>query len=191
MGVGTQMKKVLRERKMTIKELSEKIDVPLNTLYSISRRDSERVDRVILQRIADSLNVSVNYLTDEVELKAPLPIKYACLLNSIFHWAKEENISREDLCKQLGLPLDEWHRWMERSSFSYLDYLPQIANVFGVPQRVFQKYVDGTFRKESTDYEEEMLLAFRQLNPYGQDIAVERIRELSKIEDYRKNIESK
>ena len=80
---------------------------------------------------------------------------------------------------------------MERSSFSYLDYLPQIANVFGVPQRVFQKYVDGTFRKESTDYEEEMLLAFRQLNPYGQDIAVERIRELSKIEDYRKNIESK
>lgn len=57
MGVGTNLKEILRDRKMTIKQLSEKADIPLNTLYSITKRDSERVDRVILNRIAAALNI--------------------------------------------------------------------------------------------------------------------------------------
>lgn len=57
MGVGTNLKEILRDRKMTIKQLSEKAAIPLNTLYSITKRDSERVDRVILNRIAAALNI--------------------------------------------------------------------------------------------------------------------------------------
>lgn len=53
------MKNILRDKKMTIKQLSEKSGISVNTLYSISKRDSERVDRIVLQRIADALGVHV------------------------------------------------------------------------------------------------------------------------------------
>lgn len=62
MGVGLNIKQILRDRGMTIKELSIKAGVSLNTLYSITKRDSARVDSVILQRIADVLGVSVDNL---------------------------------------------------------------------------------------------------------------------------------
>lgn len=62
MGVGIQLKKILRQRKMTIKQLSELADIPLNTLYSITKRDSERVDEIILQDIANALEIPVGEL---------------------------------------------------------------------------------------------------------------------------------
>lgn len=62
MAIGYQIKTVLRSRGMTIKHLAELIGVPTNTLYSITKRDSNRVDPVILQRIAQALNVTVDCL---------------------------------------------------------------------------------------------------------------------------------
>ena len=50
---------------MTIKELSEKTGIPINTLYSITKRDSLRVDRVILERISKALNVDTYDLYPE------------------------------------------------------------------------------------------------------------------------------
>lgn len=44
---------------MTIKKLSEISGISLNTLYSITKRDSKKVDAVLLQRIADTLRVNV------------------------------------------------------------------------------------------------------------------------------------
>ena len=58
MGVGLRLKKILRDRKMTIKRLAEETGIPVNTLYSITKRDSERVDPVIIQKIAEALIVS-------------------------------------------------------------------------------------------------------------------------------------
>lgn len=71
MGVGLRIKKILREKKLTIKQLAELSGIPLNTLYSITKRDSERVDRIILQKIALSLEVSED---DLIGIK-PLPKK--------------------------------------------------------------------------------------------------------------------
>ena len=62
MGVGLRLKTILRERKMTIKQLAEETGIPLNTLYSITKRDSERVDPVIIQKIAETLIVSPAFL---------------------------------------------------------------------------------------------------------------------------------
>ncbi len=58
MGVGIRLKRILREKKMTIKELAEKADVPVHTLYSITRRDSEKVDPVILEKLASALDIA-------------------------------------------------------------------------------------------------------------------------------------
>lgn len=59
MGVGFRIKQILRNRKMTIKQLSEKSGISVNTLYSITKRDSENVDPVIMQKIADTLDIPI------------------------------------------------------------------------------------------------------------------------------------
>jgi transcriptional regulator with XRE-family HTH domain len=63
MGVGLRLKTVLREKKMTIKELSEQTGISLNTLYSITKRDTENVDEVILGKISDALLLSWSFFS--------------------------------------------------------------------------------------------------------------------------------
>ena len=184
MGIGSRMKAVLRERKMTIKKLSSETGVSLNTLYSITKRDAERADGTILQQIAVALEVPIGYLCDEIEIKGTIPLRHGLLREKIFEYAEAANISREDLCTQVGLPFDEWYRWCEQSSTSFLKYLPQIANVLDVPRKALQKYVDGDYLNDIS--EERLLSAFHKLNEWGQEVALERIEELGKIEDYKK-----
>lgn len=62
MGVGLKLKKILRDKKISIKQLSEKSGISINTLYSITKRDSVRVDDVVLQQIANTLDVSISDL---------------------------------------------------------------------------------------------------------------------------------
>lgn len=58
MGVGLRLKMALREKRMTIKELSAQSGVSLNTLYSITKRDTENVDDVIIRMISKTLGLS-------------------------------------------------------------------------------------------------------------------------------------
>lgn len=58
MGAGIRLKQVLRNKNMTIKQLSELSGVSLNTLYSITKRDSENIDPIILDRITEALSIS-------------------------------------------------------------------------------------------------------------------------------------
>lgn len=62
MGVGVQLKKVLQERNITIKQLAEDTGIPLNTLYSITKRDSMNVRPETVQGLATVLGVSPTYL---------------------------------------------------------------------------------------------------------------------------------
>lgn len=61
MGVGLRIKLILREKKMTIKELANFSGVPVNTLYSITKRDSCNVNSLILADIAKTLELSDNF----------------------------------------------------------------------------------------------------------------------------------
>ena len=64
LGVGMRLKEVLRDRGINIKQLSIDCGISLNTLYSITKRDSDRVDDVVLKRIADTLGIPQTYLKD-------------------------------------------------------------------------------------------------------------------------------
>ena len=66
MGVGKNIKRILAEKKMTIKELHQASGIPLNTLYSITKRDSDGVSSSVLTSIAKVLNVSPFDLTVDV-----------------------------------------------------------------------------------------------------------------------------
>ena len=70
MGIGLRLKRILRDKKMTIKQLSEITNISLNTLYSITKRDSKNVDEVILQKIADALSVHITDLMGYSEIRA-------------------------------------------------------------------------------------------------------------------------
>ena len=67
MGVGFRLKELLRMKGMTIKQLSEKTGISLNTLYSITKRDSERVDSILLYRIAAALDCAVVDLLEDTD----------------------------------------------------------------------------------------------------------------------------
>ena len=73
MGVGLRLKELLRDKGMSIKELSVMSNVPANTLYSITRRDSERVDPIVLRRVSKALNVSINTLTGTTSVPDRIP----------------------------------------------------------------------------------------------------------------------
>ena len=58
--IGSTLKQLLAERKMTVGELARRVDVPAQTLYSIIRRDNMTIDIDVLQRICAALDVPMD-----------------------------------------------------------------------------------------------------------------------------------
>lgn len=56
MGTGLILKRILREKGMTIKSLAQKSGISVNTLYSITKRDSKNIDPILLEKIANTLD---------------------------------------------------------------------------------------------------------------------------------------
>ena len=71
MGLGTAIKEIAKEKGISLKKLAEKSGVPYNTLYSITKRNSKRVQIDIIQKLASALCVDANELLgcDPVEHK--------------------------------------------------------------------------------------------------------------------------
>lgn len=65
MGVGTRIKEILKEKNETIKWLSNKSGISQNTLYSITKRDSKRIDITTLEAIAIALEVPIKDLVQD------------------------------------------------------------------------------------------------------------------------------
>lgn len=60
MGIGATIKDLLSQKNMSIKELSLKTGIPVNTLYSITKRDNASIRVTNLQKIASVLDVDVD-----------------------------------------------------------------------------------------------------------------------------------
>ena len=136
MGIGLRIKSCLRVKGMTIKQLSIETGISLNTLYSITKRDSERIDPVLLKRISAALKVSETYLQSGTP--------------HLGEMAFDESVkTTEALIKE-----DD-------------DVI---------------KLVESYMHDEKLD----LLRAFNKLNDKGQQVAVERVEELTKIPDYQK-----
>ncbi len=57
MGMGQYLKELISDKRITIKELSTISGVPLNSLYSITKRDPETLSVGTAQRLSEALNV--------------------------------------------------------------------------------------------------------------------------------------
>ena len=62
MGFGNKLKEVLKKKGITIKELSELSGISINTLYSITKRDTQIPDREIVDKIVAALNINKSEL---------------------------------------------------------------------------------------------------------------------------------
>jgi len=69
LGIGEKLKKALSQKGMTVKELSEKSGVSLNTLYSITKRDSESINYNTIDKISRALNVPAAEFMSEKQIK--------------------------------------------------------------------------------------------------------------------------
>lgn len=65
MNIGTNLKKALREREMTVAELSRKSGVSTNTLYAMIRRDSKKVNSDILEKICRNSDITIYELMSD------------------------------------------------------------------------------------------------------------------------------
>lgn len=64
MPFGEMLSALLKERKMSVAELSRRTGINQNTLYSYLRRGSRRPDPVYLGAIADALGTTISQLLD-------------------------------------------------------------------------------------------------------------------------------
>ena len=61
---GSTLKEILNERGMTVSELARRLGVPQQTLYSMVKRDNQKVDFDLMIRICSELDVPVERMCD-------------------------------------------------------------------------------------------------------------------------------
>lgn len=69
MAVGKNLKAILKDSGMTIKELADLADIPINTLYSITKRDSGKIDVETMRKITSVLKISSEDLMPADEMR--------------------------------------------------------------------------------------------------------------------------
>jgi len=184
MGVGLRLKTILRNQNMTIKELSEKSGIPLNTLYSITKRDSTRVDPVIIQQVANTLQVPCENLTGEARnLKKMLSNGSArtFIVKQIIKASETAGISFADLCCKVGFDIRESS--LRRPNL-LISNISNIEEILSLPYGTFENKLVNEFtpRMPARDM---LLDVYDSLNQFGQEVALQRIQELAEIPRYQ------
>ncbi len=184
MGTGSKIKAILKEQKKTIKQLSQESGVSLNTLYSITKRDSAAVTAPVLEKVAQALQVPVFSLLPEKQATEALigidnltkyfENEYNNPESEHYHSETFRNkFSRDTL---LHTALEEA---IQDISFDQMDKAQELADqvyvdaMEGLPDRYIKKIIDN---------------AFRFLNRRGKIEAMLRILELE--ENHRFHIDS-
>lgn len=185
MTTGQRIKIARKNAGMTQSELSSKLNIPYQSI-SQWERDLRNPKRETLQRIADALGVSVDYLLGTHHLKGILNYKTAAIRDRIFEAIKQAGLSNEEFCLKLGLPVDEWFKWKEGSSTSYLECLPEISKQLGIPEDILSGEKPDTVHPDRI----RLTKAFDKLNQSGQREAIKRIEELSEMPKYTVRFES-
>lgn len=65
MGVGKKLQQLIALRNRNVNDIAQAINISSSTLYSIIRRDNNKVDIDVLQDIANELDVTLDYFTSD------------------------------------------------------------------------------------------------------------------------------
>lgn len=65
---GSKLAEILKEQGITVSELARRLNVPAQTLYSMVKRDNQKVDFDLMMRICAELKVPVERMCDNIEV---------------------------------------------------------------------------------------------------------------------------
>ena len=207
MGIGFRLKELLRDKKITIKELADSTGIPVNTLYSITKRDSNRVDSVILRRIVDTLGIHMYDLTGAEYLPIVL---------------KKGVISVSDIAAEMEIPVERVQAIVDNRHEYSEETVKKVAAVAALLDAEFQKKSEeeqaallaratlkkvlefdqgtgGASRADGSEdgntqfdsVEDRIMYFYSLLNEEGRRVAADRVQELSEIPKYRETLEGK
>lgn len=91
MGFGKRLKEILKNKGITIKELSDMTGISLNTLYSITKRDTSMPTREIIDKITVALQIELSEL-----------VTLGDISNDIFALMEQEKKREDSIRDQLN-----------------------------------------------------------------------------------------
>ena len=72
MGIGSNLENILKKKGISVAELSRRSEIPASTIYATIRRDSDKMDFSIQDKITKALNISFSdLLPDPVAFDSP------------------------------------------------------------------------------------------------------------------------
>ncbi|SCJ22088.1 Predicted transcriptional regulator [uncultured Eubacterium sp.] len=158
MALGTNLKEILKQKNMTIKDLSKKAGISVNTLYSITKRDGKMARFDIIKKICETLEIKESELLGfDVQ-----PEDY------------EEQNSRRNL------RVYEVHRNSDlRNGY--------ISNIPPTQKELIQAFTGMVEDITDNNKHIELLSHFDNLNDTGKEKAIEQVELLTKIPEYKKD----
>lgn len=179
MGVGSNLKKILRERHITIKQVAEETGISANTLYSITKRDSKNVSEGHISAIAKFLKIS------PADLQKPLLGDY------LYNASIKRHLSIKELSSLTNISESKLNCLFNSDHVTITpDEKKALNAVLGIDIDVFTMMGLETYAETAaSSLSSEILTAFDRLNETGQHKAIERVQELGRIPEYRKTPE--
>lgn len=159
MGIGSRIKTIAKDRSMSLRQVADKAGISYNTLYSITKRDSDRIQLETLQRIAIALGVSITEFLDPSILNA---------VSSMIH------VDPAHLSELMSAPVPEAAE------------LRQFVDVaaFNLEALSRTERAANELNRQIEENRSKINAAFDKLNTSGQEKAVERVEELTEIPKY-------
>ena len=176
MTTGQRIKAARKKANMTQVDLAVKLGIPYQSIGQWER-DIRNPKIETLERIAKELNVSVSYLQGMDAALAELELV---------------GMSIEDVAEEMNIPAErikEIINYKEPHSAEINEKIIRIAQLL-VRETVKNRneaYMKGpVLRLIGEQNQQRIVTALSQLNAKGQQVAVERIEELTKIPDYQR-----
>ncbi len=135
MGLGTRIKELIKMKGITIKELSKKTNIPVNTLYSITGRDSNNAKMDTISKIANALDVTIDYLIG-IDASEELAEQYEIRRGVFNNYLFSLGFSVETPLEPADYPSYHCIGYNDRSDFKVVD-----ANMFNNFQDECNKYI--------------------------------------------------
>lgn len=107
MGFGAILKEILSDKNMSIKELSQITGIPLNTLYSITKRDTVNVRQETLEKISAALDIPTDEFIDALHKDIQVKQKELAYLQECLAEAQHKRKREKDLRIRLSDTLSQ------------------------------------------------------------------------------------
>lgn len=174
MTIVDKIDSILKERNMSRRQLAKLAGIPTSSLQSAMER-GKNISVDMLYKIADALNVPIVSLLDEINLKKEDIEPYIVEIETPFGTI---GVDISDSGAYETAIIDKYKNLVGETNEESYKKTPKSK------EKVVAVIDPSNFKRT---LEVKLIDQFQKLNSKGQEIAIERIEELTKIPDYQKD----